>query len=385
MLLFGAMKKKKILITFGTRPEAIKLAPLVLAFKQAADFAVTVCVTAQHRKMLDQVLAFFGIAPDYDLDLMQNDQTLFDLTSDVLLHVKTVLEDAAPDYVFIQGDTTTAFAVALSSFYYRIPVCHVEAGLRTNNIYSPFPEEMNRQLASRICRFHFAPTQRAQQNLQAEHIPEEAILVTGNTVIDALFEARKRLRPDSAAIRVLKKEIDFDSGNYRRRIVVTGHRRENFGEGLENLCRALKALAREHPDVQIVYPVHLNPNVQKPVYSLLGNTDNIRLLEPLDYESFIWLMDTAYCIITDSGGIQEEAPALGKPVLLIRDTTERPEAIEAGTVKMIGTSTERIIAETNRLLQDTRVYEQMSAARNPYGDGRACERIISFMRKRLSS
>jgi UDP-N-acetylglucosamine 2-epimerase (non-hydrolysing) len=379
------MKKKKILITFGTRPEAIKLAPLVLAFKQAADFAVTVCVTAQHRKMLDQVLAFFGIAPDYDLDLMQNDQTLFDLTSDVLLHVKTVLEDAAPDYVFIQGDTTTAFAVALSSFYYRIPVCHVEAGLRTNNIYSPFPEEMNRQLASRICRFHFAPTQRAQQNLQAEHIPEEAILVTGNTVIDALFEARKRLRPDSAAIRVLKKEIDFDSGNYRRRIVVTGHRRENFGEGLENLCRALKALAREHPDVQIVYPVHLNPNVQKPVYSLLGGIDNIRLLEPLDYESFIWLMDTAYCIITDSGGIQEEAPALGKPVLLIRDTTERPEAIEAGTVKMIGTSTERIIAETNRLLQDSRVYEQMSAARNPYGDGRACERIISFMRKRLSS
>jgi UDP-N-acetylglucosamine 2-epimerase (non-hydrolysing) len=375
------MKKKKILITFGTRPEAIKLAPLVLAFKQAADFAVTVCVTAQHRAMLDQVLAFFGITPDYDLNLMQSDQTLFDLTSDVLLHIKPVLEDAAPEYVFIQGDTTTAFAVALSSFYLRIPVCHVEAGLRTNNIYSPFPEEMNRQLASRICRFHFAPTQRAQQNLQAEHIPEEAILVTGNTVIDALFEARKRLRPDSALIRMLKNKIAFDSGNYRRRIVVTGHRRENFGEGLENLCRALKALALEHPDIQIVYPVHLNPNVQKPVYSLLGNIDNIRLLEPLDYESFIWLMDTAYCIITDSGGIQEEAPALGKPVLLIRDTTERPEAIDAGTVKMIGTSTERIIAETNRLLHDSRVYQQMSAARNPYGDGMACERIISFMRK----
>ena len=379
------MKKKKILITFGTRPEAIKLAPLVLAFKQAADFAVTVCVTAQHRTMLDQVLEFFGIAPDYDLDLMQNDQTLFDLTSDVLLNVKTVLEDAAPDYVFIQGDTTTAFAVALSSFYFRIPVCHVEAGLRTNNIYSPFPEEMNRQLASRICRFHFAPTQRAQQNLQAEHIPEEAILVTGNTVIDALFEARKRLRPDSAAIRMLKKEINFDNSSFRRRIVVTGHRRENFGEGLENLCRALKALALEHPDIQIVYPVHLNPNVQKPAYSLLGNIDNIRLLEPLDYESFIWLMDTAYCIITDSGGIQEEAPALGKPVLLTRDTTERPEAIEAGTVKMIGTSADRIIAETNRLLLDSRVYGQMSTARNPYGDGRACERIISFMRQRLSA
>ncbi len=379
------MKKKKILITFGTRPEAIKLAPLVLAFKQAADFAVTVCVTAQHRTMLDQVLEFFGIVPDYDLDLMQNDQTLFDLTSDVLLNVKTVLEDAAPDYVFIQGDTTTAFAVALSSFYFRIPVCHVEAGLRTNNIYSPFPEEMNRQLASRICRFHFAPTQRAQQNLQAEHIPEEAILVTGNTVIDALFEARKRLRPDSAAIRMLKKEINFDNSSFRRRIVVTGHRRENFGEGLENLCRALKALALEHPDIQIVYPVHLNPNVQKPAYSLLGNIDNIRLLEPLDYESFIWLMDTAYCIITDSGGIQEEAPALGKPVLLTRDTTERPEAIEAGTVKMIGTSADRIIAETNRLLLDSRVYGQMSTARNPYGDGRACERIISFMRQRLSA
>ena len=379
------MVKKKILITFGTRPEAIKLAPLILAFKQAADFAVTVCVTAQHRKMLDQVLEFFGITPDYDLDLMQNDQTLFDLTSDVLLHVKTVLEDSAPDYVFIQGDTTTAFAVALSSFYCRIPVCHVEAGLRTNNIYSPFPEEMNRQLASRICRFHFAPTQTAQQNLRAEHIPEEAILVTGNTVIDALFEARKRLRPDGAAIRALKNKINFDDGTYRRRIVVTGHRRENFGEGLENVCRALKALAREHPDLQIVYPVHLNPNVQKPAYSLLGRTDNIKLLEPLDYESFIWLMDSAYCIITDSGGIQEEAPALGKPVLLTRDTTERPEAIEAGTVKMIGTSTERIIAETNRLLQDTRVYEHMSTARNPYGDGTACERIISFMRQRLCS
>jgi UDP-N-acetylglucosamine 2-epimerase (non-hydrolysing) len=379
------MKKKKILITFGTRPEAIKLAPLVLAFKRCPDFAVTVCVTAQHRTMLDQVLEFFGIAPDYDLDLMQNDQTLFGLTSNVLLNIKTVLEDAAPDYVFIQGDTTTAFAVALSSFYFRIPVCHVEAGLRTNNIYSPFPEEMNRQLASRICRFHFAPTQRAQQNLQAEHIPEEAILVTGNTVIDALFEARKRLRPDSAAIRMLKKEINFDNSSFRRRIVVTGHRRENFGEGLENLCRALKALAREHPDIQIVYPVHLNPNVQKPAYSLLGNIDNIRLLEPLDYEAFIWLMDTAYCIITDSGGIQEEAPALGKPVLLTRDTTERPEAIEAGTVKMIGTSTERIITETNSLLLDSRVYGQMSTARNPYGDGRACERIISFMRQRLSA
>jgi UDP-N-acetylglucosamine 2-epimerase (non-hydrolysing) len=375
------MKKKKILITFGTRPEAIKLAPLVLAFKQAADFAVTVCVTAQHRKMLDQVLNFFDISPDHDLNLMQNDQTLFDLTSDVLLRIKPVLEGVAPDYVFIQGDTTTAFAVALSSFYFQIPVCHVEAGLRTNNIYSPFPEEMNRQLASRICRFHFAPTQRAQQNLLAEHIPDEAILVTGNTVIDALFQARKRLRPESAAIAMLKKEINFDNSLFRRRIVVTGHRRENFGAGLENLCRALKALAREHPDIQIVYPVHLNPHVQKPVYSLLGGIDNIRLLEPLDYESFIWLMDTAYCIITDSGGIQEEAPALGKPVLLIRDTTERPEAIEAGTVKMIGTGTDRIIAETSRLLQDSRIYGQMSTARNPYGDGRACERIISFMRK----
>jgi len=379
------MKKKKILITFGTRPEAIKLAPLVLAFKQAADFAVTVCVTAQHRKMLDQVLTFFDIAPDHDLNLMQNDQTLFDLTSDVLLRIKPVLEGTAPDYVFIQGDTTTAFAVALSSFYFQIPVCHVEAGLRTNNIYSPFPEEMNRQLASRICRFHFAPTQRAKQNLLAEHILEEAILVTGNTVIDALFEARKRLRPDSAAIRMLMKEIDFDSGAFRRRIVVTGHRRENFGEGLENLCRALKALAQEHPDIQIVYPVHLNPNVQKPVYSLLGSINNIRLLEPLDYESFIWLMDSAYCIITDSGGIQEEAPALGKPVLLIRDTTERPEALEAGTVKMIGTNTERIIAETNRLLQDSRVYEQMSTACNPYGDGTACGQIISFMRQHVNA
>jgi UDP-N-acetylglucosamine 2-epimerase (non-hydrolysing) len=379
------MKKKKILITFGTRPEAIKLAPLVLAFKQAADFAVTVCVTAQHRTMLDQVLDFFGITPDYDLDLMQNDQTLFDLTSDVLLHIKPVLENAAPDYVFIQGDTTTAFAVALSSFYFRIPVCHVEAGLRTNNIYSPFPEEMNRQLASRICRFHFAPTQRAQQNLRAEHIPEEAILVTGNTVIDALFEARKRLRPDGTAIRALKDKINFYNSAYHRRIVVTGHRRENFGEGLENLCRALKTIAREHPDIQIVYPVHLNPNVQKPAYSLLSGTDNIKLLDPLDYESFIWLMDTAYCIITDSGGIQEEAPALGKPVLLTRDTTERPEAIDAGTVKMIGTSTDRIIAETSLLLQDAGVYERMSTAHNPYGDGTACERIISFMRQRLYS
>ena len=377
--------KKKILITFGTRPEAIKLAPLVLAFKRCADFEVRVCVTAQHRTMLDQVLEFFNIIPDYDLNLMQEDQTLFDITRDVLLHFQKVLLDAMPDYVFIQGDTSTAFAAALASFYRKIPVCHVEAGLRTNNIYSPFPEEMNRQLAARICLFHFAPTHRAKQNLLKENIPAEAILVSGNTVIDALYEAKKRLRPDGAAIGSLKEKINFADCPDCKRILVTGHRRENFGEGLHNLCLALKTLAQQHPDIQIVYPVHLNPQVQKPAYSLLSGLDNIRLLDPLDYESFIWLMDRAYCIITDSGGIQEEAPALGKPVLLTRDTTERPEAIEAGTVKMIGANTALIVSETNRLLQDKHLYEKMSTAHNPYGDGNACERIISFMRLRLSA
>lgn len=375
--------QKKILLTFGTRPEAIKLAPLVLAFKRCPDFAIRVCVTAQHRMMLDQVLEFFGIVPDYDLDLMQDDQTLFDITGKVLLHFKKVLLDAGPDYVFIQGDTTTAFAAALSSFYNRIPVCHVEAGLRTNNIYSPFPEEMNRQLAARICLFHFAPTLWAQKNLLQENISEDNILVTGNTVIDALFEAKKRLRPDGAAISALKDKISFAANPERRRILVTGHRRENFGAGLQNLCLALKTLAAQHPDIQIIYPVHLNPNVQKPAHSLLGTIDNICLLDPLDYESFIWLMDNTYCIITDSGGIQEEAPALGKPVLLTRDTTERPEAIEAGTVRMVGTSADSIITETSRLLQDQRVYDRMSRAHNPYGDGRACERIISFAQARL--
>jgi UDP-N-acetylglucosamine 2-epimerase (non-hydrolysing) len=316
---------------------------------------------------------------------MQEDQTLFDLTGSVVRHFRNTLLDAGPDYVFIQGDTTTAFAAALASFYSRIPVCHVEAGLRTNNIYSPFPEEMNRQLAARICRFHFAPTQQARDNLRAENIPEAAILVTGNTVIDALFEARKRLRLDAASISALKSVIGFAASPQRRRILVTGHRRENFGEGLENVCRALKTLAGEHPDIQIIYPVHLNPNVQKPARALLGGIDNICLCDPLDYESFIWLMGECYCIITDSGGIQEEAPALGKPVLLTRDTTERPEALAAGTVKMVGTGTDRIVAETNRLLQDRQVYEQMSTAHNPYGDGRACERIIGFMQQRLSA
>lgn len=368
---------KKVLIVFGTRPEAIKMAPLVKQFYNYKDvFTTKVCVTAQHREMLDQVLQFFDITPNYDLDLMKPGQNLYSLTSDIITGMKSVLETYSPDYVFVHGDTTTTLGVSLASFYYGTSVCHVEAGLRTYNKKAPYPEEMNRQLTSRIADFHFAPTKTAREHLLSEKIPVESIVVTGNTVIDALMDSIKIVNKSNLdEIKKLEKLIDHN----KDLILITGHRRENFGQGFLDICEALDQISH-HARVQVIYPVHLNPNVQKPVYSILKGNPNIHLIDPLPYEAFIWLMDKAKIVITDSGGIQEEAPSLGKPVLVMRETTERPEAIEAGTVKLVGTDKNKIVRETLTLLSNPEEYNRMSRLHNPYGDGHATKRIVEYLK-----
>lgn len=374
---------KKILIVFGTRPEAIKMAPLVKEFeKYKEEFQMKVCVTAQHREMLDQVLEIFEIKPDYDLNIMKQGQDLYDVTSRVLTELKPVLEDFNPDVVLVHGDTTTGFASSLASYYKQIKVGHVEAGLRTGDIYSPFPEEMNRKLIGSIATYHFSPTETSAENLRKEGINEGNIFITGNTVIDALKLVIEKIKT-SESLKNRLEEIVKKSGyteNTNKMILVTGHRRENFGEGFLNICKALKQLAKDNKDVDIVYPVHLNPNVRKPVNEILKDIKNVYLIEPLEYEPFIYLMSKSYLVLTDSGGIQEEAPSLGKPVLVMRDTTERPEAVEAGTVKLVGTDFDKIIYEVEKLLNNTEKYEKMSKAHNPYGDGNACERIISILK-----
>ncbi|NER09910.1 UDP-N-Acetylglucosamine 2-epimerase [Muriicola jejuensis] len=371
--------KKRNLIVFGTRPEAIKMAPLVKAFQNnIQEFDTRVCVTAQHREMLDQVLSFFEIIPDYDLDLMQPDQNLYSLTSNIITSLKPILEDFKPDFVYVHGDTTTTMATSIAAFYAGAKVCHVEAGLRTFDKHSPFPEEMNRRITGAVGDYHFAPTQTSKDNLVLENTSESQILVTGNTVIDALkYSSSKVNRSDfkNEEITGLMESID----QAKKIILVTGHRRENHGEGFINICHALKKIAQANKDVEIVYPVHLNPNVQKPVYDILDNIPNIKLIAPLSYPAFVWLMTKSYLIITDSGGVQEEAPSLGKPVLVMRDTTERPEAVEAGTVILVGTDVSKITSETERLLRDFNHYNEMSAKHNPYGDGTACDRIVKFM------
>ena len=369
------MNKKKVLIVFGTRPEAIKMAPVVNAFKKSADFETRVCVTAQHREMLDQVLAFFDIIPDYDLDLMKPNQNLYNLTGEIINGLKSVLEEFVPDFVFVHGDTTTTMATSIAGFYSGAKVCHVEAGLRTFNKYAPFPEEINRSITGRIADFHFAPTEQSKQNLLLENISEGGILVTGNTVIDALLDGVEKVKDiHSKQINMLKDLVNPN----KDLILVTGHRRENHGEGFLNICKALKKIATEN-NVQIIYPVHLNPNVQKPVNKILSGVENIDLIAPLPYEAFLWLMEKSKLIITDSGGVQEEAPSLGKPVLVMRETTERPEAVDAGTVILVGTNIEKIVFEANALLQDSEKYESMSKLHNPYGDGKASDRIVEFL------
>lgn len=369
----------KILTVFGTRPEAIKMAPVVKALVADSFFETRVCVTAQHRQMLDQVLEIFDISPDFDLNLMKPGQDLTDITSNVLLGMREVYKQWMPDMILVHGDTTTTLAASLSAYYARIKVGHVEAGLRTHNKYSPWPEEMNRHITGTITDLHFAPTNEAQSNLLREGIAADAIHVTGNTVIDALLDVVQRLRTDIGLKKWLTKQFSFvDPG--KRLILVTGHRRENFGTGFENICHALAQLAR-HRDVQIVYPVHLNPNVQEPVRRILGQVPNVHLIEPQDYLPFVYLMDRATLLITDSGGVQEEAPSLGKPVLVMRDTTERPEAIDAGTVKLVGTCPVSIVNAANNLLDDAVAFEAMAQAHNPYGDGKAAGRIVSVLKQ----
>ena len=372
---------KKILLVFGTRPEAIKMAPLVKELqKHSNDFETKVCVTAQHREMLDQVLDFFEINSDYDLDLMKPGQNLYSLTSTIINSLKSILEEFAPDYVFVHGDTTTTMAASIASFYARAKVCHVEAGLRTHNKLSPFPEEINRQVTGRICDLHFAPTEASKKNLLAENISENNILVTGNTVIDALFESIKRVKNLSTEnIEKIKKSLLPD----QEVILVTGHRRENHGEGFERICQALKEIAKSKPKVKIIYPVHLNPLVQEPVNRYLKDLKNILLISPLSYPEFIWLMNRSKIIITDSGGVQEEAPSLGKPVLVMRENTERPEAVDAGTVILVGTNKEKIVNAALDLLDNKERFQLMSELHNPYGDGKACSRIIDFLKKRI--
>lgn len=368
----------KVLTVFGTRPEAIKMAPVVRALADAGDVEARVCVTAQHRQMLDQVLGLFEIVPDYDLDLMRDGQDLTDITANVLHSLRPVLAEFAPDLVLVHGDTTTTLAASLAAYYQRIPVGHVEAGLRTGNILSPWPEEVNRKVAGAIASLHFAPTERSSANLSSENVAADRIHVTGNTVIDALQDVVARIERDSALDTELSARFDLDP--QRRLILVTGHRRESFGGGFERICAALAAIA-ERPDVEIVYPVHLNPNVRAPVESLLSDRPNVRLIAPQDYLPFVYLMNRASIILTDSGGIQEEAPSLGKPVLVMRDTTERPEALDAGTVKLVGTDTALIVESVRTLIEDRQAYEDMSFAHNPYGDGRAAERILSAVRQ----
>lgn len=374
----------RILSVFGTRPEAIKMAPVVRALRAAEGFEAPVCVTAQHRDMLDQVLELFELVPDHDLDLMRERQTLPELTARALTGVSRVLEDERPDVVLVQGDTTTTFAGALAAFYHRIPCGHVEAGLRTGDLAAPFPEEANRLLADRLASFYFAPTERCHRALADEGVPPERVWVTGNTVVDALLQARDRVTRTMP-------ENDHDAfGNALPAIagkapliLVTGHRRESFGDGFRRICRALRALAENHPEIVIVYPVHLNPEVQEPVRQTLSDLPNVHLLAPLPYPPFVRLMDRCRFILTDSGGVQEEAPALGKPVLVMRDVTERPEGVEAGTARLVGTDVERIVAEAERLLTDSAAYRAMSRAHNPFGDGRAAERIVGALASAL--
>ncbi|MGB9696484.1 MAG: non-hydrolyzing UDP-N-acetylglucosamine 2-epimerase [Ignavibacteria bacterium] len=377
--------RRKILIVFGTRPEAIKMAPLVKEFEKYTDYYLTkICVTAQHRSMLDQVLDIFKIKVGYDLNIMSAGQDLYDVTSRVITRMKNVLHEFKPEMIFVHGDTTTTFAAALTGFYEKIPVSHIEAGLRTGNIYSPWPEEMNRKLTGAIATYHFAPTTTSRKNLLKENVPKDKIFVTGNTVIDALLMVVKRIHTEKGLLDKLKKELlnyGYSVKRGKKIILVTGHRRENFGEGFINICNALKEIALTFPDIDIVYPVHLNPNVQKPVYSLLSEIKNIYLIEPLEYLPFVYLLDRSYIVLTDSGGIQEEAPSLGKPVLVMRNTTERPEAVIAGTVKLVGTDKDKIVEWTKRLLINRDVYNQMARAINPYGDGKACKRILKHLIK----
>ena len=373
---------KKILIVFGTRPEAIKMAPLVHTLQNNPNFDACVCVTAQHRQMLDQVLELFSIKPDYDLNIMQPGQSLYEITANILKGIKSVLEEFKPDVVLVHGDTTTTFAASLAAFYQQIAVGHVEAGLRTGNLYSPWPEEANRKLTGVITRFHFAPTTGAQQNLRREAVNPTHIVVTGNTVIDALLWVKQKIQQNSILMEHLAKRYAFLDPN-KRLILVTGHRRESFGGGFERICEALAQIAKQHNNIEILYPVHLNPNVQKPVNRLLKGINNIHLIDPQDYLPFVYLMMRSYLILTDSGGIQEEAPSLGKPVLVMRDTTERPEAVDAGTVQLVGTDTDKIVQATHTLLTDNNAYQTMSMAHNPYGDGKACQRIVTILQNHL--
>ena len=401
---------KKVMLVFGTRPEAIKMAPLVKAFEQyTEDFKTIVCVTGQHRQMLDQVLGLFEIVPDYDLNIMKQGQDLYDVTSRVLLGMRDVLREVQPDVVLVHGDTTTSTAAALAAFYQQIPVGHVEAGLRTHNIYSPWPEEMNRQITGRIATYNFSPTLLSRQNLLEEKVSEASITVTGNTVIDALYWVVDKIKRDEALSEELKKvladagynverldvnnqQLTANSQQPKRLVLITGHRRENFGDGFIHMCTAIRDLVQKYPDVDFVYPMHLNPKVRKPIQEVFtdlnslstgegwGEAGNMFFIEPLEYLSFVYLMEKSTLVLTDSGGIQEEAPGLGKPVLVMRDTTERPEALEAGTVKLVGTDYDRIVSEVSQLLDDAAYYDAMSKAVNPYGDGKACERIVNFIK-----
>lgn len=372
----------KVCVAFGTRPEAIKMAPVVKALKQHPEVACTVCVTGQHRQMLDQVLKLFGIEPDIDLNIMQAGQDLYDVTARVLLGMRDALKQLQPDILLVHGDTTTCFAAGLAAFYADIPVAHVEAGLRTGNFRAPFPEEANRALVGRITKFHFAPTQTARQNLLKENVADANITVTGNTVIDALLSVRDTIAtyPTSFWERHIHPSLlERINIHDTRMVLITGHRRENFGRGFTELCEAIRQLAESNPSVLFVYPVHLNPNVQKPVRDILGAVPNVHLIEPLDYLPFVFLMNRCYLVLTDSGGVQEEAPSLGKPVLVMRDVTERPEAVEAGTVKLVGTNREKIVTSIQELVNDRDAYLKMSRAHNPYGDGEAAPRIASFL------
>lgn len=371
---------KRVLLVFGTRPEAIKMAPLALKLQQFnGDFETKVCVTGQHRQMLDQVLSLFELTPDFDLNLMKPGQTLSDVTSGVLKGLDHVFETWTPDVVLVHGDTATTFAASLAAYYHKIKVGHVEAGLRTGDLYSPWPEEANRQLTGVLANYHFAPTQSSYENLVKENVSPEDIIVTGNTVIDALLQVKQKVEQDQALVNQFHQEFSFLDEN-KKLILVTGHRRENFGQGFLNICTALVNLAKKYPDLQIVYPVHLNPNVQQPVNELLTGIDNVFLIAPQDYLPFVYLMNRSYLILTDSGGIQEEAPSLGKPVLVMRDTTERPEAVSAGTVRLVGTDVQTIETSVIELLENSNVYSKMAEAHNPYGDGTACQQIIDFLK-----
>ena len=375
------MQQKKILIVFGTRPEAIKMAPLIKGLEDS--FELVVCVTAQHREMLDDVLNIFDIKPDYDLDLMKPGQDLFDITSKVVTGMRDVLNEVMPDLVLVHGDTTTTFASSLAAFYSQCPVGHIEAGLRTFNINSPFPEELNRQIVTKLTNYHFCPTQSNKQNLIQELVNEDQIIITGNTVIDALMLCVNSLKGKDFD-EELHNELNFINDQSRKMILITGHRRENFGEGFINICKGILKIAQSYPEIEIVYPVHLNPNVQEPVNKYLKNQDNVHLIKPQGYKNFVQLMMRSYIILTDSGGIQEEAPSLGKPVLVMRDTSERMEAVKSGTVKIVGTSSDDIFLETQKLIEDTNLYNKMKEIVNPYGDGTASLKIKEFLLKELA-